>query len=225
MSLHTGKVLGISITTNSKKEILEYINKYLENPAKKRQKSLVIVTPNPEQLILAQTDTRFAKILNQADIAIPDGIGVAVAAGVVRIPGVEFMEEVAQVAAKRHVPIRLIGGFGDVAVKAFECLQKKHPSLETTKNPRIVFVGLGAPKQEFYISEVSKKTNGVIFMAVGGSFDIIAGEIPRAPLFMRVLGFEWLWRLGQEPKRWKRQLALLKFMWLVLRERLSGRPK
>lgn len=217
MGLNTGKILGISITKSSKKEILEYIEKYL---ASQRKKPLVIVTPNAEQLVMAQENPRFAKILNQADIAIPDGFPVARLLSIERIAGVEFMENLAALAAKRHVPIRLIGGRGGVAVEAFECLRKKYPGLETSKNAQIIFVGLGAPKQEYFIEEFSKHSelstkHPLILMAVGGSFDILSGRIPRAPVFMRLIGFEWAWRLFLEPWRLKRQLALLKFLWLV----------
>lgn len=216
MSLNTGKILGISITTNSKKEILEYIQKYLSFP---QEKPLIIVTPNAEQLVYAQRDKHFASILNRADVAIPDGFPVARILVVERIPGVEFMEDLVQLAAKRHVPIRLIGGRGGVAVRAFECLREKYPGLETSQHAGIIFVGLGAPKQEYFIEELrtqnSELKHPLVLMAVGGSFDILSGRIPRAPLFIRSIGFEWAWRLFLEPWRLKRQLSLLKFLWLV----------
>jgi N-acetylglucosaminyldiphosphoundecaprenol N-acetyl-beta-D-mannosaminyltransferase len=88
----------------------------------------------------------------------------------------------------------------------------------------MVFVGMGAPKQEVFIEALaqalvqSKYSLPVMFMAVGGSFDIITGRLRRAPLFIRSIGFEWAWRLFQEPWRWRRQLALLKFIVLVWKE-------
>lgn len=219
MGLNAGKVLKICITTAPKKEILEYVQKYLSQPAKKSIKAFIIVTPNAEQIVRAQSDVRFRKIINQADVALPDGFPVARMLGIARIPGVEFMEDLVALAAQKSVPIGLIGGRAGVAVEAFECLQRKYPGLTTAKQPRIIFVGLGAPKQEYFINENSKKTNRVVYMAVGGSFDIIAGRLKRAPLFIRSIGFEWAWRLIQEPWRWRRQRSLVKFMWLVLRER------
>ncbi|MBI3577409.1 WecB/TagA/CpsF family glycosyltransferase [Candidatus Gottesmanbacteria bacterium] len=241
-------ILGINVTTNSKKGILEYVEKYLENPSKK---ALIIVTPNPEQIVLAQTDSLFKKILNRADIAIPDGIGLAWAAGCKKIAGVDLMEDLVSVAAKRGLPIALIGGRGGVALKAFECLFQCTPGLtgwagepgdftlgqldklDKFVNPvaekirqtgtRLVFVGLGAPNQEYFInflaSHVSRITYRCVFMSVGGAFDIIAGKTPRAPLALRALGLEWLWRLILEPWRWRRQLALIQFLWLVFKEK------
>ncbi|OGG23881.1 hypothetical protein A3A79_01615 [Candidatus Gottesmanbacteria bacterium RIFCSPLOWO2_01_FULL_43_11b] len=233
MSLNAVKILGISITKNKKNEILEYIEKYLRSKAKK---PLIIVTPNPEQVVFAQKNKRFADILNRADLSLPDGIGIALTLGIQRIAGVEFMEDVVEMAAKWGYRIGLIGGKGRVAVEALECLQKKYPGLTGSvgdiRKAKIVFVALGAPKQEYFIEELTtnnlqpaspagRLTTPLILMAVGGSFDIIAGHIPRAPLFIRLIGFEWAWRLFREPWRWKRQLALFEFMKNVLLYRLS----
>ena len=245
MQLNSTKILGISITTSPKGVILEYIIKYLDEPVKKEQKPLIIVTPNPEQIVLAQKNMEFKELLNRADVALPDGIGVSIAAHVSRIPGVEFMEDLVKVAAKQGDTIGLIGGTKGLAVKALDCLRQKHTGLQgwavepealelqeivqkiRKTNTRIVFVGLGAPKQEEYIarlaheSQKSKVKSHIVFMSVGGSFDIISGRLKRAPVLMRSIGFEWLWRLIQEPWRWRRQLALVKFIWLVLKEKLG----
>lgn len=244
MSLNAVKILGISITTNSKKEILKYIQKYLTF---RRKKPLIIVTPNAEQLVASQKNIRFAKMLNQADVALPDGFPVARILGVRRIPGVEFMEDLIELASERGFPIALIGGKGGVAVEAFECLRGKYPTLsgwavepeeiEKKKiakkilqtNTRIVFVGLGAPKQEYFMEVLSSYllhlTSPIILMSVGGSFDIMAGRVPRAPVLIRSMGFEYIWRLYWQPWRFRRQLALLEFLWLVVRERLFGEAR
>ncbi len=243
MGLKSKKILGISITTETKKNILEYIRKYLE---KSSEKPCIIATPNPEQIVLAQKDKQFLEILNQADVAIPDGIGLALVIRVKRIPGVELMEDLVKLAAIRGYPIGLIGGRGNIAVDALECLQARYPGLkgwvldpgevdlgnlgdlgdlrekiQKTKT-RIVFVGLGAPKQELFIEQLTHSpihpfTHPLVFMSVGGAFDIISGRTPRAPWIVRNMGLEWLWRLVHESWRFRRQLALLKFLWLVTR--------
>ncbi len=269
MGLNAVKMLGISITNSSKKEILEYVRKGLGyrglgkgKTNKTLQKPIIIVTPNPEQIVLAQKHTHFRQILNQADIKLPDGIGVVWASRFFTptrrhadtptlaraIPGVELMEDLVAMAAKEGHPIALIGGRAGVAVEALECLQQKHPGLTgwalepgeihvsdlrnlrdlgkiaeriKTTGTRLVFVGLGAPKQELLIEQLAQKTGDrVVLMAVGGSFDIIAGRIKRAPVILRGLGLEWFWRLLQEPWRIRRQLALLRFIFLVLRVKL-----
>ena len=275
MSLTQQQILGINITINSKKEILEYIQKYLDysrkskvESRKSRQKPLVIVTPNPEQVVYARNDSHFAGLLNGADIAIPDGIGLVFALRVLKgkrkkekgksktqkISGVELMEDLVAMADMEGFPIGLIGGRGGVALKALECLFRRMPGLagwaeepgeisnttnttnikyyqycrsiiqkiRTTKT-RIVFVGLGAPKQEYLIEQVKsqklKVKSPIIFMSVGGSFDEISGRIPRPPALIDKLGIKWFWRLILEPWRFKRQSALLQFIWMVLRER------
>jgi N-acetylglucosaminyldiphosphoundecaprenol N-acetyl-beta-D-mannosaminyltransferase len=167
------------------------------------------------------------------------------------IPGVEFMENLVAVATGRHVPIGLIGGRDNLAVDTLGCLRQKYgllqdswaedgPEIDDDNLPddiyfqrlarriiregtRIVFVALGPPKQEYFIERLSREVHGVILMSVGGSFDIISGRLRRAPLWMRSFGLEWLWRLMLEPWRLRRQLALVEFVWMVLKEKLSQR--
>ena len=283
MSLDAVKILEISITKNSKNEILEFIRNGFATEAEKSDKRgknpqkigkiLTIVTPNPEQIVYARHDKHFREIINQADVAIPDGIGVVWAIKflhllpavyhpqptVTTIPGIEFMENLILEATKQRVPIALIGGRGGLALKTLECLQKTHQKLvgwaidgpemrienfelrmkyENAENyfqelakrivetkTRMVFVGLGAPKQEYFIEKLSRELSLVHYqlptlcMSVGGSFDEIAGRIPRAPVWVNRFGMKWLWRLVLEPWRIKRQLALIKFVWLVVLER------
>jgi N-acetylglucosaminyldiphosphoundecaprenol N-acetyl-beta-D-mannosaminyltransferase len=260
MRLNAVKVLGISITNTSKNEILEEIQKYLSAPHKISQKSLKIFTPNTEQLVLAQRNPVFAGILNRADVSLPDTVGVVWASTILTknhiatpIPGVEFMEDLVQMAEKCHVSIGLIGGRNNLAVDPLNCLRQKYnllqdswaqdgPEIENDKLPddiyfqrlarriirdgtRIVFVALGPPKQEYFIQKLSTiyPLRSTIFMAVGGSFDILSGRLRRAPVWMRNLGLEWLWRLILEPWRFRRQLALVEFVWLVLRAKLASK--
>lgn len=248
ISLKSKKILGIPVTTSPKEEILEEIQKYLE---KSSERPMVIATPNPEQIVAAQTNTEFAEVLNQADVALPDGIGLAWAAGCKRVPGVEFMEDLVELAASRGYRIGLIGGRAAVAVRALECLSRRTSGLRgwaiepgdidlgalgnlgdvvekiRSTNTRIVFVGLGAPKQEFFIEKLQETCSRspvsclpLVLMSVGGSFDMISGRTPRAPLLFQTMGLEWFWRLCREPWRWRRQLALLKFLWLLAEKSL-----
>jgi N-acetylglucosaminyldiphosphoundecaprenol N-acetyl-beta-D-mannosaminyltransferase len=278
-SLNAGNVLKIPFSTDPKNIILEYVQKYLsearessKKSAKKAVKPLVILTPNPEQVVYAQNDSHFVDIAKRADVVLPDGVGVVWALRrmanpadptldtppIQKIAGVDFMQDLVEFAAEQRVPVGLIGGKPGLAVKALECLREKHPALigfaqeapafavkdfaliaedtgQTTaayfKNLAcfihehhigIVFVALGAPKQEYAIEQIEKALGTinydrpVVLMAVGGSFEILSGYIQRAPLFIRLMGFEWFWRLSQEPWRWKRQRVLLTFVRLVL---------
>ncbi len=273
MRLNAVKVLEISITNNYKKEVLEEIQKYLLEKQKKTLKPLVIFTPNAEQFVFATHHPYFLHILNQADVMLPDSVGVAWASRILTkngvsgpIAGVDFMENVLALAANRHVPIGLIGGRSKLAVKTLECLQQKYGQLADSwgedgpeidvehgevrfKNKdrgmekdyfrqlarkiihsgvQIVFVGLGPPKQEYFILALqealfveAKMNRPIVLMAVGGSFDIISGRLHRAPQFMRSVGLEWLWRLILEPWRIVRQLSLIEFVWLVVRAKME----
>jgi N-acetylglucosaminyldiphosphoundecaprenol N-acetyl-beta-D-mannosaminyltransferase len=258
MRLNAVKILGISIISSSKNEILEEIQKYLSQPINNRQKPFKIFTPNTEQLVLAHKNSSFAGVLNRADVSLPDTVGVAWASRFLAknhiekpIPGVEFMEDLVEVAKNCHVPIGLIGGRANLAVDTLSCLRQKYgvlqgswgqdgPEIDGDNVPddiyfqrlarriiregtRVVFIAFGPPKQEYFIERLSSQLHGVILMSVGGSFDIISGRLRRAPTLMRRLGLEWLWRLILEPWRLKRQLALLEFVWLVVREKLSQR--
>ncbi len=277
MSLKKQKILKISLTTSAKKEILEYIQNGLKKAVKNGQKTFVLVTPNPEQVVLAQKNTHFAEVLNRADVAIPDGIGLVWAyrflglgGQLTRITGVTLMEDLVQMAAKERITVGLIGGREGVAVVALECLSKKYPGVQgwamdgpefkiqstnqlinqltndeehaeqeinqiankiRKSGVQIVFVGLGAPKQEFFIEklktslektrdkQISNVKSPILLMAVGGSFDEISGRLKVPLKFIDRYGLKWLWRLILEPWRWKRQLALVEFVGLVLRKR------
>jgi len=245
------QILGVNITTDAKKDILETVAAYLSEDAKKS--ALVIVTPNPEQLMYASTDPEFTKLLNRADIALPDGVGIVWAMKfllgipLVRISGIDFLSDLICLANKNHYTIGLVGGLEDVSGKALSSLQSSYVELHgwneqvktfastkdiqsypfqslsrkiITSGTKIVFVGLGAPKQEEFIESLKKQlakddAGQVVLMAVGGSFDMIAGSIPRAPQWAQAIGLEWLYRLVKEPWRFKRQQALFRYMFLV----------
>lgn len=276
-------ILGVGITNATKKEILEYIIKSLENFKKK----YFIVTPNPEFLVIANKNKDFKNILNKAELASNDGIGLSIAAKILNRPlkdrftGVDLVENLCEMVAEKPITVGFLGGRDGVAEKAAECLRKKYPGLKVSFVRRewpnehsgrlphvaddarlqnsgkqyansvslsksrlqsgikptfsssasgqapsinsidILFVAFGAPKQEFWISENLEKVPVKIAIGVGGAFDYISGKTPRAPLFLRSIGFEWLFRLIIQPWRIKRQLSLLEFMWLVLKEKIN----
>lgn len=255
-------LFGVSITNETEEVILEYIL----NKVEKTHKKLFIVTPNPEIIMYAKSHKAYQDLLNEADVALPDGIGVFVGAGLLghrlkeRIPGVDFMEELCRRCEKKPVSMGFLGGRGGVAKKAAECLMKKYPwikvrwigeewdnSIESKvknqelrkqkkeiesiddsgwKNPYIsgtdpidiLFVAYGFPKQEEWIYENLKHLPVKAAMGVGGAFDFISGNVPRAPFMIRAMGFEWLYRLVIQPWRIKRQLVLIQFVCLLLQQ-------
>jgi N-acetylglucosaminyldiphosphoundecaprenol N-acetyl-beta-D-mannosaminyltransferase len=297
MSLHKHSLFDVDITVSSKKELLDYIDNFFtsNNPTIHQSTNqtlqhsniptFTIVTPNSEQIMLAKKDTTFKKILNNADIALPDGIGVVWAMKVLqnksihRISGIDFMVDLIAYAVKQKMNVAFLGGENGIAIKAFECQKKKFSLLggfadevgmidynrqngvdniiNTTSNLALntiqlekqeqlfhdiaekiisenigmVFVGMGMGKQEWVTENIkcqisniksnprSKIHTPIFFMSVGGAFDMLSGAIPRASVFVRSMGLEWLWRLIQEPWRWKRQVALIQFIWRVAQEK------
>jgi N-acetylglucosaminyldiphosphoundecaprenol N-acetyl-beta-D-mannosaminyltransferase len=226
-------VFGVGITNATKDEVLEYIL----SAAEKTSKKVCIVTPNPEMIVYAVKRPGFKTILNQADVALCDGIGLYRAAAFVgkpvkqRITGTDFMELVCERSARKSVNIGLLGGKAGVAEKVRECLTERYPGLHITfaseewtnqaHDIDILFVAFGHPKQEEWIANNLERLPVKVAMGVGGAFDYISGNVPRAPGIVQSLGFEWLYRLIRQPWRWRRQLALLAFVSMVIRERLK----
>lgn len=230
-------VLGIGVSNVTTYEALEFIVKGLEEKAKK----LVVFTPNPEIIMFAQKGKRFKMILNSADLALPDGVGVMWAAKMLgkqlaeRITGVDFMEMLCEKAAKRGFTIGLIGGGPKIAERAAECLRLRYPGLkivfvsqewsEDRFNIDILFVAFGFPKQERWIHDHLYSIPVRVAMAVGGSFDYLSGRVPRAPQIVRDIGLEWLFRLITQPWRLRRQLALLSFIYSICIAKFGKKKK
>lgn len=196
-----------------------------------------VVTLNAEMSILAETHPTLAKIIHQADLVIPDGAGVVLylqmhGKKVNRCPGIELAESLLQEAAQpeaQNLRVFFYGGAPGVAATAAQAWQEKLPNLnivgvqngfiqpaqaeqlqQTLKElqPQLIFVGLGVPRQELWIAENRSLCPQATWIGVGGSFDIWAGIKSRAPGWLANNHLEWLYRLYQEPWRWRRMLAL-----------------
>lgn len=156
-----------------------------------------------------------------------------------KIPGSDFIWDMARLSAKENNKLFLLGGVATVAERAALKLQTDIPGLKIAgvysglpkdapgildavnrSRPDVLLICLGSPKQERWLSDNLAKTTAKIGIGLGGSFDFIAGERQRAPKWLQRIGFEWLFRLIQEPARFQRQLAIPKFMWLVLLKKL-----
>jgi N-acetylglucosaminyldiphosphoundecaprenol N-acetyl-beta-D-mannosaminyltransferase len=203
-----------------------------------------IMTPNPEMLVAAHRDPAFKTLLNTSALNIPDGAGLLWAAPLLteRVTGVDLLSSVC---ASLNCPsVFLLGAADGVAAKAADVLRSKNPSLTiagtfsgspreeesaaiisriNTSGAHILFVAYGAPIQDFWIEKYLSQMPGVkVAMGVGGSLDFLAGVRVRAPALFRQCGLEWLWRLVQEPSRFRRILnAVIVFPFLVLTHRQS----
>lgn len=203
-----------------------------------------VVTLNAEMTIQAERNVNLASAIHQADLVIPDGSGVVLylrlrGKRVQRCPGIELAETLLCEAGKlgNSRSVFFFGGKPGVAQTAAEFWQRRVPGLEivgmqhgyispaeeqkilrTLKKlqPRLIFVGLGVPRQELWIAQNRHLCPKAIWIGVGGSFDIWAGEKSRAPAWLRNNHLEWLYRLYQEPWRWRRMLALPQFAWRAL---------
>ncbi|MFA6431035.1 MAG: WecB/TagA/CpsF family glycosyltransferase [Candidatus Margulisiibacteriota bacterium] len=205
------------------------------------RKPHIIVTPNPEIIVTSQEDHELRDIVNSADLRVPDGISMVVVSKILgkplkeRVSGIDLMLKLIEISAIRGYKIFLYGGSEGVAKKAALNLKAKYPALiivgiengfasddskviEKIKKakPDILFVGLGAGKQERWLNRHLKELDVPVGMVIGGSMDVISGLKKRAPVWMQKMKIEWLYRLVTEPSRWKRQLALPKFLYLTL---------
>lgn len=242
-------ILGVGISNATRQEILEYIWEVVKN----RSQKLKIFTPNPEMIVAAANDSELKHMLNEADISLCDGAGLYSAARFLkqplkeRITGVDLMENLCKESVRKGASIGLLGAGAGVAEKTAECLRKKYPGIkivfvtdelrdsegkdlqftnkDNAKHIDILFVAFGFPKQERWIIEHIEKLPITVAMGVGGAFDYISGTVPRAPKLVRSLGMEWLYRLIHQPWRWRRQLALVEFVYLVSRALLIRNNK
>jgi N-acetylglucosaminyldiphosphoundecaprenol N-acetyl-beta-D-mannosaminyltransferase len=205
-----------------------------------------VVTVNPEYVMAARRLPEFAAVLDAADLAVPDGVGLMWAARWRRTPlrqrvaGVDLVERVAAAAAERGLGVFFLGAAPGVAEQASAVLSRRYPGLRVSgafagspgragdpdiigrvsgSGARILFVAFGAPLQDLWIARNQPRLPVGVAMGVGGAFDFISGRVPRAPAWLRRVGLEWLYRLIRQPWRWRRMLALPRFAWAVIRER------
>lgn len=173
----------------------------VERVVEAKKHPFFVVTPNPEQIVQAQGDGEFRRILNSADLAIPDGVGLRLVGIKQRVTGVELMEALIKT-GRKYMMVGGKRGWPDVA------------KINRAK-PDYLFVGLGAPKQEEWISQNLDKLQVKAVMAVGGAIDQLDDPSLRPPKWIEQILLGWLYRLLRQPWRWKRQLRLLKFGWMV----------
>lgn len=201
-----------------------------------------IVTANPEIVMEAVENPAYKQVVQGADFVVPDGIGVLVAAKLYgrplreRIAGVELMEDLLAYANEGGLRCYFLGGKQESNDLAVENIQARFPNLivagahhgyfdlddeavvdeVVAADADLVFAALGFPKQEFWIGRHLERFSKGVFVGVGGSIDIYAGTVDRAPDFWIKLNLEWFYRLVKQPFRWKRILKVFHFLWLAL---------
>ncbi len=243
MKIETVSVLGVKVARMSLQQVVEWIRVMVE-----QGKPRHIVTANAEVIYKAHVEPEYLELLQKSDLVTADGSGVVLAANMLgqpvpeRVAGIDLVAEVFELAAEKNWSIYFLGAEPDVVEKAVLHTLEKYPSLqikgyrdgyysqEETEQvvsninklkPDILLVALGVPKQEVFIQQYLKELDVPLSIGVGGSFDILAGTATRAPVWMQRVGLEWSYRLFKEPRRFKRMLALPKFVLAVLKQKLT----
>jgi N-acetylglucosaminyldiphosphoundecaprenol N-acetyl-beta-D-mannosaminyltransferase len=237
------EVLGVPVDCVNMSQSLECVDHMMAG-----NKAEAVIAVNPEKVIKAQGSPVLLARLRQAGLLIPDGIGLVVAARVLglgrmeRVPGSELMPAICERAARKGYRIFLYGAAPDVNRKAREVLAERYPGIQiaggrdgyvkddempnlveeiNASGAQILFVALGSPRQELWMEKYLPQLNVKVCQGVGGTFDVIAGKVKRAPLIFRKMQLEWFYRLASQPKRLLRQTALPKFVSQVIRKKLG----
>jgi N-acetylglucosaminyldiphosphoundecaprenol N-acetyl-beta-D-mannosaminyltransferase len=236
-------VMGVGFDNVTLDEATDRAMSFLEEP-----RPHLVATPNPEIVQLAQKDPEFSQVLANADLVIPDGVGVIYAAKLLgkplksRVPGIELAGALMLRMAQSGKRLYLLGAKPGVAEAAAEKLQSQYPGLvicgthdgyfqddapvvEAIKAAQadVVFVCLGAPKQEKWIARNGDATGARLLLGLGGSLDVFAGEVKRAPKALQRLGLEWFYRLCKQPSRIGRMAKLPLFLVSAAGTRLKGK--
>lgn len=232
-------ILGLDVCVDNYENLIHDISQRI------RQKNkTTIVAVNPEKVLKAREDKALQSLINSFTVQIPDGTGIIWASkkqqGNIkeRVTGIDMMSQLCQLAAKEGFTLFLYGAAPGRADEAARALEQQYPGIKivgtldgyvknqeqiiTTineKKPNILFVALGSPKQELWIQENIHKLDVDVFQGVGGSYDVISGNIKRAPEFMQKAGLEWLHRFLKQPSRYKRYVKLFSFVTLLYKEK------
>lgn len=235
------EIMDISFVNNSK---YNFLHKQVKAHFISNEKCF-IVTANPEIVMETRRNNTYKKIVQSADFVVPDGIGIILAAKhkkqplIERIAGFDLMKDMLEFANESEAKCFFLGASEEVNKEAVSNIKRQYPGIKVTGRhhgffdksdaaivnlvkdgePDFIFVALGFPKQEEWIYENLPAFSKGIFMGVGGSLDVFAGKVKRAPDFWIKLNLEWLYRIIKQPFRWKRMLPIVKFMWLIYTKR------
>ncbi|MFI8687543.1 WecB/TagA/CpsF family glycosyltransferase [Rossellomorea sp. NPDC077527] len=235
-------ILGIPFIHTDQPSFVTTLTNHIEAKDK-----VFVITANPEIVMKAQEDESFMALTKEATYVTADGIGVVKAAQLLneplpgRVTGYDTMVGLLEKANERSYKIFLLGAKADTLTKACENINKDYPNIQIvgkqdgyfdwnqndiaeriqSATPDMVFVALGVPRQEKWISENIDSFSSGVFMGVGGSFDVIAGTVERAPEIWQKMNMEWFYRLMKQPSRWRRMLALPKFALVIMKKKVT----
>jgi len=206
-----------------------------------------MVTPNPEIVWLCKKDEALRRIVDEAALVLPDGVGITLGAKILgrplktRLPGIDVIACLLAEMARRDQSVFLYGAKPGIAERAEEKLKAKYPGLRIVGTadgysddvpvieniqvaaPDLLLVCLGAPRQEKWMATHMGQVNAGLMAGLGGALDVFSGEVERAPEIWRKLGLEWLHRLLREPRRIGRMIRLPLFLFAVIWQRVRGK--
>lgn len=228
---------GINFSNLDTESALNFVFERIE-----RKEKTIIVTPNAEIAYQCKRDKNLLDTVNSADLILPDGIGIVYAAKILnekplnRIPGIDFATEMLKIAENRGNKIFLLGAKPGIAEAAAKNLKNAFKNLNicgvndgyfknsddvikkiNSSQADIVFVCLGFPNQELFMQKNKQNIQASVMIGLGGSLDVFAGNVKRAPVFFRKLGLEWFYRLITQPARFFRMLKLPLFVLDILK--------
>ena len=238
-------IMGVPIDKVTMEEAANQVVGYLEGTGQH-----MVFTPNPEIIMEAQGDREMMHILKKADLVVADGIGVVLASKILRVPtlpervgGFDLMQTVLNKIKDKDIRVYFLGSKPGVAAEAAKNMKKKYPGIQivgesdgyftqedeaglinTIKDLKVnlLLVGLGAPRQEKWINQHIERLGVNVAVGVGGSLDVMAGVVKRAPKIYQKLGLEWFYRLITNPKRAKRMINLPIFGFKVMIMAIKG---
>ncbi|SDC90754.1 N-acetylglucosaminyldiphosphoundecaprenol N-acetyl-beta-D-mannosaminyltransferase [Paenibacillus sp. UNCCL117] len=236
-------ILGVPFSTRTMNETIEELKLAV---GERRSKPFHLITANPEIVMKAQDDASLRQIVNDADMITPDGIGIIMASRwkgaplPERVTGYELLLKLLELGDAKGWSFYFLGADEATNEKAVSTIRSKYPNVRIAgrhngffspedeqrivaevqaAEPDFLIVALGAPGAERWIYKHKPELKAKVAFGVGGSLDVIAGKVKRAPVIWQRLNLEWLYRLLAQPSRWRRQLALPVFAVKAFRDR------
>lgn len=224
---------------------------FVAHAVQERTEPGFILAVNPEKVFVLRQDEFLKNFFDRACLLIPDGIGMVKGLKVLhnikisRVPGADLMQNICAEAPVRGYRIFIYGASEEVNAKSCEILRERHPGIQIVgrangfvqadqmdalvdqindANAEILFIAMGSPRQEKWMSQYAGKLKTVkICQGIGGTLDTIAGTVKRAPVFWQKIGLEWFYRLLCQPSRFQRQLRCFKFAFEVYQTKIFGK--
>lgn len=241
--METISILGVPFLNITQQDFITLLDSRID-----QKKKTFVITANPEVVMTANENEDVMRYIHKATYICADGIGIVKAAKLLgqpikeRVTGYDTMMGLLQLGNQKKYKIYLLGAKNETVNKAVENIHRDFPNIEVVgyhdgyfdwqKNtiaeeirqlqPDIVFVALGVPRQEKWITEHLEEFSHGLFIGVGGSFDVIAGTVKRAPKFWQNIHLEWFYRLLKQPSRFGRMLSIPRFMIKVAQVKRKG---